>query len=214
MNKKEFYRFIEKGSLQGASRYFEYWYIYSHLPKDGIVLDLGSGRSMLPRAMQEKGLVVIVTEIDWRSVQFQRLQGVNTIEVAGETLPFLENFFDVVISASSIEHFKYDRIMVGEIHRVLKENGIFILTVPVGSKYINNKYQDTKHPSERIYDEATYTEVFLTDFKEISKREFFRGSSKEPINYISHKAWGNEKSIERVSGFADNVGLCVVLQKK
>jgi SAM-dependent methyltransferase len=47
-------------------------------------------------------------------------------------LPFMDNFFDVVSLLAVIEHFQPEKVLplIGEIRRVLKPNGILILTTP------------------------------------------------------------------------------------
>lgn len=211
MNKSQFYRYIEKGELQGSSRYLEYWYIYSHLPELGIVLDLGSGRNMLPSAMKKKGLDVTITEITKRDVDFQNKMGVSAILVDSEKLPFLDDNFDFVTSASAIEHFTDGELIIKEAYRVLKQGGKFILTLPVGRNFIENRYTGTNHPQERILDEKTYRKWFgqFTVEEEI----YFRGSNTPPTDYIPHKTWKDKVNNEPAEGFDNGVGVCTVLIK-
>jgi len=48
----------------------------------------------------------------------------------GITIPYDKDTFDMIISFQVIEHIKDDMNYVSEIYRVLKRNGIFILTTP------------------------------------------------------------------------------------
>jgi ubiquinone/menaquinone biosynthesis C-methylase UbiE len=48
----------------------------------------------------------------------------------GEELPFKSNYFDVVISTAVIEHLKRPKEMIKEVFRILKNQGIFVLTTP------------------------------------------------------------------------------------
>lgn len=115
MNKKDFYRFIEGGALEGSCRYFEYWYIYSHTPKKTRVLDLGAGRSMLPSALKKAKCDVHATEIDMKRIAFQVERGVPTSITIGSKLDYPDKYFDVVINASAIEHFSSDVDTISEV---------------------------------------------------------------------------------------------------
>jgi len=54
----------------------------------------------------------------------------------GQYLPFANNSFDVVICLETLEHIFNPYLLVKEVHRVLKTNGIFILEVQDDSKII------------------------------------------------------------------------------
>jgi len=49
---------------------------------------------------------------------------------ANETLPFTDNFFDIVVSSETIEHVENPRFFLKEIYRILKKGWIFILSTP------------------------------------------------------------------------------------
>lgn len=173
MNKTQFNRFIEQGHLQGASRYAEYWFIYRNSPTKGLALDLGVGDSVLPLAIEERGMKVIATEIDKKCIKREENRGVKCVLVKDATLPFPDNHLDLVYSASSIEHFDPDNNQdvetIKEVRRVLKPNGLFIITIPVDRFYFENHYKNTKHPPEKIYSEYEYKMRFLHYFQEVKK---------------------------------------------
>lgn len=213
MTKKEFYRFIEQGSLQGACRYFEYWFVYNSVPKSGKLLDLGCGMSMLPKALMEKGLQVVAVEIDPKAVDFQKGLGINAIKIKDEKLPFNDESFDIVTAVSAIEHFEDDGTTVAEILRVLKPGGLFIVTLPVGLKHVKNRFAGKNHPLTRNYSEKTYYEKFIgNDFAEIN-RELYKVTATKPKDYIPHKAWGTRINAEKVNKIEEDTGLCALLAK-
>lgn len=45
-------------------------------------------------------------------------------------LPYSDETFDIVVSFDVMEHVEHDQKMINEIHRVLKNNGTYIFTVP------------------------------------------------------------------------------------
>lgn len=211
MTKKEFYQFIEKGELQGACRYFEYWFVYKNISSHSRVLEIGAGKSMLASAIVEKDCNVYVTDIDPEAIKFQLKQGIIS-ECTDNLDSYGDGMFDVVVNASAIEHFMSDVDAIKQVSRVLKRGGLFINTLPVGENYISNYQAGYKQPITRIYDKKTYTERFLQDFIELD-REFYTDSNQEPTDFIPHDGW-RAKNFKKAFGFGENVGLCVVLQKK
>ncbi|MEK6564934.1 MAG: class I SAM-dependent methyltransferase [Candidatus Omnitrophota bacterium] len=48
----------------------------------------------------------------------------------GKTIPFADNYFDMIVSFHAIEHIKNDIGFIDEMYRVLKDNGRLIITTP------------------------------------------------------------------------------------
>jgi len=152
---------VEGGTLN--SRLIEYPFIFKEMTqlRNGRVLDVGctDGGNFLSPTLATLGWDVFGIDIrPWiythTNFQFQ------TGDIA-EGTDFPEDFFDVVIAVSSIEHFglaqRYgikeqnlaaDQEAVDEISRILKPDGIFLLTVPYGKGGIIQ-------PAERIYNNET-----------------------------------------------------------
>lgn len=93
----------------------------------GRTLDLGAGSAKYREIIKQKASDYIT---------FDMAAGEN-IDVVGDVLnlPFDNESFDVVISTQVLEHVEKPWIMVKEIHRILKKNGICILTAPFLSSY-------------------------------------------------------------------------------
>lgn len=89
---------------------------------NGKVLDFGAGRAKYKDIISAKAS---------RYVAFDQMPGSN-IDVVGNVLksPFLDGDFDMVVSTHVLEHVENPRLMIKEITRVLKKDGICILTVP------------------------------------------------------------------------------------
>ena len=65
---------------------------------------------------------------------------------------FPDNFFDMVICNHVLEHIKYDKTALREIHRILKKGGLAILMVPIDYNLNETDEEDEKEflsPSER-----------------------------------------------------------------
>jgi len=48
-----------------------------------------------------------------------------------KSIPFEDNFFDIVWAGDVIEHIHFTDIFVNEVNRVLKKGGLFVLTTPM-----------------------------------------------------------------------------------
>ncbi|NVM19059.1 MAG: class I SAM-dependent methyltransferase [Candidatus Lokiarchaeota archaeon] len=54
-------------------------------------------------------------------------------------LPYRDGTFDFISALDVLEHIKNDRLAVSEISRILKKNGIVVITVPHRMKYYTNQ---------------------------------------------------------------------------
>lgn len=96
----------------------------------GRVLEIGTGTGY--------GIELIAPSADsfitldkYRSAEVDNLpEGVEFVEAKVPPLPFADEEFDCVVSFQVIEHIKHDRAFVGEVRRVLKAGGRFIVSTP------------------------------------------------------------------------------------
>ena len=139
-------------------------FVFSNLPRRAKrILDVGCTESYL--AIQLASLGFSVYGIDVRDY---RLSHPNFHFVRDDisSTPFPDEYFDVVLAISSIEHIGFghykdplhdhgDVGAIKEIYRVLEKGGTFIMSVPFASTATKTW--------ERVYDEESLTEL-LTDF--------------------------------------------------
>ncbi|MEN3371119.1 MAG: hypothetical protein V7609_3262 [Verrucomicrobiota bacterium] len=70
-------------------------------------------------------------DADAEAVHFCRMRGLENVSLLpGETIPFADNSFDLVTMFDVLEHIEDDSGALREIFRVLKRDGMLILTVP------------------------------------------------------------------------------------
>jgi SAM-dependent methyltransferase len=93
-------------------------------PGQGMVLDLAGGRGGLRQPLENLGYRYINLDIR----QFEN--GEPSLTGDAHTLPFKDASFDLVVSKDTLEHFVDPWTVVKEVHRVLKQQGRFVIWVP------------------------------------------------------------------------------------
>lgn len=80
-----------------------------------------------------------------------------------KTLPFKDNFFEIVTLIAVIEHLDYPEYIINEVHRILKPEGLLILTTPTPE-------------SRKIIDFLTY-KLNLLSREQISDHKYYWNKS-------------------------------------
>lgn len=91
------------------------------------VLDVGCGEGELVSTFQKHGVETYGIDISKQSLLHAR----NVVQADAEKIPFKNNTFDLMIAHHSLEHLKNPEYFIKECKRVLKENGIVCVVVPV-----------------------------------------------------------------------------------
>ena len=98
------------------------------------ILDVACGGGVLSLKIAEKGCEVYGVELSEDVINSaKRLAEREKIACAfkvgnAEDLPYQDGYFDKVVCSSSLEHFKDDIKALKEMNRVLKPNGVVVLT--------------------------------------------------------------------------------------
>ena len=130
------------------------------------VLDIGCGYGWFEnyciklRAEEVEG--VEISESDLKTARdYIKNKNVNFSVASALKLPFENNYFDTVVAWEVIEHIpkNTEKKMFNEVHRVLKENGIFYLSTP--SSAVLSKYLD---PAFWLIGHRHYNIQELVDF--------------------------------------------------
>lgn len=135
--------------LHTWSRVWEYPYIYYHIKKlrkmfnDNItpkVIDFGCGVTFFPFMVAKLGYNVLCIDRDpvcrrdiLKAIQYIDYNPgeLNFIRTTDNKLPFKNEEIDVIYSISVFEHIKNFDEILSEISRILKPNGLFLLTVDI-----------------------------------------------------------------------------------
>ena len=104
------------------------------------VLDVASADGYLSNRLKLEGYDV--TSVDLSPTRLKRMReiyGLNGVLADIRELPFEDNSFDIVIAAEILEHLPEMWRGMKEIERVCKQNGLLIITMPVGEEHDNFK---------------------------------------------------------------------------
>jgi len=122
------------GKYEGAvadQRQGDSW-ILTSICKDSIILDLGCGRGTLSFRLAEVASFVYAADRDSQCLRFvsvrksqDNVANMEVVETDFLKLPFKDNYFDVIVVGNVFERsdMRVKRIILREIHRVLKQQG-------------------------------------------------------------------------------------------
>lgn len=109
-----------------------------------------------------------VKKMNYITADIEKSPYVNTI-VDITKIPFEDSSIDYIICNHVLEHVDEHNCAIQELARVLKEDGICIITVPIDEKHIT--FQDnsikTKEQKIKFYGEENHVRMYGKDFEDI-----------------------------------------------
>lgn len=126
--KKEFDLYVANVN---DSRYRKIHEILKKSRERGEVLEIGCCGGEFLEVLRKEGWKVRGIEIAEGAKKKADEKKINVkIHDVNNGLPFEKNSFDVVIAGEIVEHTFDDVLFINECHRILKENGVLLLTTP------------------------------------------------------------------------------------
>jgi len=109
----------------------------SELSPSQRVPDLGCGPGSMKQQMA--GLTVVGIDVDGKLLAATRDR--DCVCGLGESLPFADRSFDLIIGHHSLEHFHDAEAAIRGIRRVLKPSGRLFIPIPDGASFSDNLYR-------------------------------------------------------------------------
>lgn len=125
---------------------FRLWKKYQPRKKEAI-LDFGCGTGVLQEQFEKLFSVTgYGVDTSGEAIGYCRKRGLSRVRVFdGKKIPYKAASFDLVTAIDVLEHIKDDLTALGEIKRVLKQDGLAILLVPAHRKLWSTRDINLKH---------------------------------------------------------------------
>ena len=101
------------------------------IKKSGPLLDIGARTAVLRNYLHMK-VAYHVIDIDKKTIEKLREDGVPAMLANAEEIPQVSKFYSTVVMGEVLEHIPNMGLVLQQVHRVLKDDGEFIISVPNG----------------------------------------------------------------------------------
>lgn len=117
---------VQKNVFRGLYRYRFAYDLLSKIKKDVTLLEVGAGYN---RHVLSK---ILPKNIHYNSLDVTKDYGPQDYyaDISKDSLPFEDNSFDILICMETLEHVPYPREAMKEFKRIIKDNGIIIISLP------------------------------------------------------------------------------------
>lgn len=165
--------------------YYEHYHRYlisNKFIEDSIVLDIASGEGYGSYLLSEKAKKVVSVDLDISTIQLakQKYKKDNLEFHTGDInqLSFDNDTFDVVICLETIEHVPHPDKALHELTRVLKPDGILIISTPNKAVYTDEKkFYNPHHIKEFYFTEFNNKLLQYFQIVDIYGQRMIRGSN-------------------------------------
>lgn len=170
---------------------------YSFIPKNPqMLLDIGAGFGYIEELLsKEKSIKLYANDISQRAIDNLKKKYIGNFEVASiYTKTYKESFFDTILALEVLEHIPPSKILnvLKKIKRILKKNGLFILSIPTneGLELMTNN----PNGHVRLYTKELITaELVISGFKVVDIKQFYAFSKlytlKKILTKLFPKKW-------------------------
>ena len=158
-----------------------------------VVLDVGTGTGVLvPHLLRAVGSAGRIVAIDSSPgmLEVARQKGfppsVTFLEADAHDLPLPDADFDRVICNAALPHFEDRAQGIREMARVLRPEGILVVSHPIGREAVNRLHRDVGGPVEedRVPPPEAMTALLqgagLTEVRVVDEPEFYLASGRKP----------------------------------
>ncbi|MCX5811397.1 MAG: class I SAM-dependent methyltransferase [Proteobacteria bacterium] len=161
-NLRPYTKYPEKLCNHLADHYFK--------RRSGKLLDLCCGRGEHLEIFQKIGFSVYGIDMD--TVARDKGLSVAIVNIEEEPFPYEDDFFDVIMMKSAIEHIRNIDNLISEVYRVLKPGGCFLATTCDWKKNYKVFYDDYTHKTP--FTKASMEDMFkMFEFKNCFVEHFY-----------------------------------------
>lgn len=154
------------------------------------ILDVGCGMGGPMRCLEKAGFQVFGIDKYRKAVEFCRKRNLVAKCGLAEKIPFPESSFDVIIALELLEHLNKPPKAIEEFARVLKPNGLLIVSVPAFNFFWNALDEMSRHfkrytasilkkEINPVFEPLKVSYIFFSAFFPMLVLRFFRKSFKE-----------------------------------
>jgi len=182
MYQVQFYEFFKKDKKEVLR---EWWEKYRELKRINKLckfstktktLDVGCGIISVLHFIKGKKFAIDPLAEEYKRI-YNYPKNIKLIKADGENIPFRDKYFDVVFCTNVLDHTNDASLVISEIARVLKDKGLFVLSI-----YIFNK---------KFERDPAHTYVFSKkDIISLIRKNFKIVFIKEQKNMIKPYEWG------------------------
>jgi SAM-dependent methyltransferase len=161
--------------------------VLDHLTPDKRLLDLGAGAGIIPQ-MNFRGLAKSVTGIDPNHRVKTNPYLDESFVGLGESLPFPDRSFDIVISDNVLEHLENPAKVFSEVRRVLSPDGVFLAKTPNRRHYMALIARFTPHWFHRRFNKLRGLpgeDVFVTRYRVNTRRQLAVAARQADLDLVS-----------------------------
>lgn len=150
--------------------------------KDKIVLDIACGEGYGSNLMSKEAKLVHSVDIDSDAITAAKLKykndNLNFAKGSATQIPIENHSVDVVVSFETIEHHDQHHEMMAEIKRVLKPNGLLIISTPDKLYYSDKRNFKNPFHIKELYKQE-FIDLVATQFKnlQVLTQKYCNGNS-------------------------------------
>ncbi|WP_223789124.1 class I SAM-dependent methyltransferase [Marinicella meishanensis] len=164
---------MERYVPQKQTRYhswYEHWHRYyfiAEIVKDRRVCDVACGEGYGSALLAKRASEVVGVDVDKATIQhanetYGDIENVEFIVANATETQFIENSFDVIVSFETLEHLSEHQQLIREFKRILKKDGLLIISTPDKLVYSGDKEHNEYHVKE----------LTKLEFEDLMKSEF------------------------------------------
>ena len=175
------------------------------------VVDVGSGLSAPSHLWQQKfpDILLYDVNINYSQLSFGKKQKIEFLNSSSTKLPFTDSSVDRVLALESAQHFKPLSDFISESKRVLTDNGLLVMAIPItlGNSSIKELGMLKFTWSSEHYSLDDVKNTIQSHGFGINEEQLIGNSVYDPLAdyYIMHRERLKKSILEKYSNYVENI---------